>query len=319
MPCPVCGGSPCATCVPKDGARWSADGLRSWRGAFVLGEPSGWGELHSEGKLVRGNWVNGWVQGCAEIVYSVPHKAARYSGGVDVEMRPHGTGTIYIFESGDCYQGMFEHGLRSGQGVDRRRDWTYEGAWRNSVPHGLGRLTMSDGSEYRGDFHEGKRQGYGVYFAPGKGTYRGFFKACEYHGEGEMTWISGRRFVGSWRGGKRNGRGEYLDTDGTVVKGTWVADVLQGEAEVTHVNGVVWMVRYVDNEIVARIVEAPPPKAEAEAREDGERPCSVCLEAAVEVALRPCGHAVLCRECAKAVSTCPVCRAGVRGRLRVFF
>jgi hypothetical protein len=58
--------------------------------------------------------------------------------------------------------------------------------------------------------------------------------------------------------------------------------------------------------------------------------CVVCLSACVEVAIEPCGHAVLCTSCATSISSsgngsgagasrqCPVCRTPVKKTLRIF-
>jgi len=46
--------------------------------------------------------------------------------------------------------------------------------------------------------------------------------------------------------------------------------------------------------------------------------CIVCLERARTHAGIPCGHRVLCAECAAAVTTCPICRSPVSAFLRVY-
>jgi hypothetical protein len=46
--------------------------------------------------------------------------------------------------------------------------------------------------------------------------------------------------------------------------------------------------------------------------------CTVCYDSAANIALVPCGHTVLCNRCASRVSECPVCRAKVQSRLRIF-
>ena len=57
--------------------------------------------------------------------------------------------------------------------------------------------------------------------------------------------------------------------------------------------------------------------AAGEGERDG-RTCVICLDAPAEMALLPCGHQCVCQEDAQRVATCPVCRAPVRERLRVF-
>lgn len=63
----------------------------------------------------------------------------------------------------------------------------------------------------------------------------------------------------------------------------------------------------------------PPPAAPAELE------CVICLSAARECALVPCGHRSMCFECTQIFLSgpdlqrrCPICRAKVAGSLRVF-
>lgn len=60
-----------------------------------------------------------------------------------------------------------------------------------------------------------------------------------------------------------------------------------------------------------RVAEA---QAEAQAR---VTQCSVCISAAKDTRLSPCGH-LLCRQCSLRVAACPVCRQAVVGRQRAF-
>ena len=46
--------------------------------------------------------------------------------------------------------------------------------------------------------------------------------------------------------------------------------------------------------------------------------CVVCMEGGKEVRFDPCGHVACCRACGEGQRACPVCRAAVRSRQRVF-
>ncbi|XP_072773039.1 baculoviral IAP repeat-containing protein 7 [Taeniopygia guttata] len=49
-----------------------------------------------------------------------------------------------------------------------------------------------------------------------------------------------------------------------------------------------------------------------------ERTCKVCMDKDVSVVFVPCGHLVACEECALNLRLCPICRAGIQGRVRAF-
>ena len=65
-----------------------------------------------------------------------------------------------------------------------------------------------------------------------------------------------------------------------------------------------------------------PPAAPSEPTTTGELcrklECSVCLDAAVDTTLKPCGHTGLCGGCAAVLTTCPMCRAPIAKRKRIF-
>ncbi|XP_065142375.1 baculoviral IAP repeat-containing protein 7 [Paramisgurnus dabryanus] len=49
-----------------------------------------------------------------------------------------------------------------------------------------------------------------------------------------------------------------------------------------------------------------------------ERTCKVCMDKCVSVVFIPCGHLVVCTDCAASLRHCPICRAVVRGSVRAF-
>ena len=54
----------------------------------------------------------------------------------------------------------------------------------------------------------------------------------------------------------------------------------------------------------------------AHASHDDE--CIVCLEAKREILFQPCGHLIVCTNCAAPLQECPKCRVAVEGQIRVF-
>ncbi|XP_036386730.1 baculoviral IAP repeat-containing protein 7-A-like [Megalops cyprinoides] len=49
-----------------------------------------------------------------------------------------------------------------------------------------------------------------------------------------------------------------------------------------------------------------------------ERTCKVCMDKPVSLVFIPCGHLVVCADCAPSLSHCPICRAAIRGSVRAF-
>ncbi|KAM4031695.1 baculoviral IAP repeat-containing protein 7 [Anomaloglossus baeobatrachus] len=49
-----------------------------------------------------------------------------------------------------------------------------------------------------------------------------------------------------------------------------------------------------------------------------ERICKVCLDKDVSMLFVPCGHLVVCMDCAPNLRHCPICRATIRGSVRAF-
>ncbi|HPD83477.1 MAG TPA: hypothetical protein PLK85_06650 [Alphaproteobacteria bacterium] len=105
---------------------------------------------------------------------------------------------------------------------------TYSGWMLNGVPHGEGTyIWVDDGTIYKGDFVDGKRDGYGVMEWPDGEKYEGYWKNEELNGLGTYTWPGGTYYKGYWKNGLRDGRGEMVyKPDVTLLMGTWRKDHL---------------------------------------------------------------------------------------------
>ncbi|XP_070600554.1 baculoviral IAP repeat-containing protein 7 isoform X2 [Erythrolamprus reginae] len=49
-----------------------------------------------------------------------------------------------------------------------------------------------------------------------------------------------------------------------------------------------------------------------------ERMCKVCMDKDVSIVLIPCGHLVVCAECAPNLRRCPICRGAIRDSMKAF-
>jgi hypothetical protein len=93
-----------------------------------------------------------------------------------------------------------EHGNTRGDKDSEQCEWApsgeagdvYEGGYQRGKPHGLGKLTKSDGSVYQGGFKGGKPHGEGCQAFASGDVYTGIFSHSFPHGEGVL--VFGARF-----------------------------------------------------------------------------------------------------------------------------
>mmetsp|Transcript_20208 Transcript_20208/g.51605 ORF Transcript_20208/g.51605 Transcript_20208/m.51605 type:complete len:636 (-) Transcript_20208:238-2145(-) len=73
-------------------------------------------------------------------------------------------------------------------------------------------------------------------------------------------------------------------------------------------------------QFLEQVKEAQEKVAEKERKIlDDQKTCKVCLEELINIVLIPCGHQSLCSGCAQPLSDCPICRAPIAQRVKVFF
>lgn len=105
---------------------------------------------------------------------------------------------------------------------------TYVGIVKDGVPNGQGTLTDMLGSEWKGNFVNGKLEGLGTYVGYDLAEYEGFFEGGEFNGYGHLSAANGDEFWGMFKGGKRNGVGRMEYTTACVYEGGWVDGFMQG-------------------------------------------------------------------------------------------
>ncbi|XP_073518225.1 baculoviral IAP repeat-containing protein 2 isoform X1 [Phyllobates terribilis] len=49
-----------------------------------------------------------------------------------------------------------------------------------------------------------------------------------------------------------------------------------------------------------------------------ERTCKICMDQEVSIVFIPCGHLVVCKDCAPSLRKCPICRGIIKGTVRTF-
>uniref|UniRef100_A0A3Q1IXZ9 RING-type E3 ubiquitin transferase n=1 Tax=Anabas testudineus TaxID=64144 RepID=A0A3Q1IXZ9_ANATE len=70
------------------------------------------------------------------------------------------------------------------------------------------------------------------------------------------------------------------------------------------------------DEIYLRHIDPSPEELLRQLQE--ERTCKVCMDKLVSIVFIPCGHLVVCGDCAASLRHCPICRAVIRGSVRAF-
>ena len=91
------------------------------------------------------------------------------------------------------------------------------------MPCGLGEYYWLNGSYFKGNFHNGLREGEGLW-KRGKGNcdkYEGEYKNDEKSGYGIFNWESGNVYKGYYEKDLRNGYGEMYWKNGSYYKGEW--------------------------------------------------------------------------------------------------
>jgi hypothetical protein len=117
--------------------------------------------------------------------------------------------------------------------ADTELQASYVGACRDGKAEGRGSARGS--AEYAGEFHQGKKEGYGVKTWPWGDRYEGEFRDDAKHGQGRYTWgersaFAGDRYEGGFANDKRNGYGVYVWASGDAYAGPWKDDAVAGRA-----------------------------------------------------------------------------------------
>ena|GEM_PF-699349 len=110
------------------------------------------------------------------------------------------------------------------------------GCEQGDCANGPGRYSWPDGSNYTGDFVNGKFHGQGTYtWGDGK-QYVGEFRNDKRSGRGTFTWPNGASYRGEWENGKKVGYGIYTFPDGRKNIGIWENGALTQKMDEAEVN-----------------------------------------------------------------------------------
>ncbi len=136
----------------------------SYFGQFFNNKPNGFGTFVEEnGDKYIGQWKNGKMDG--QGTYIQGSKSSRKF--------------LFVLgsrskKSGDKYVGQWKNGEMDGQGTyiwgsrSKKSGDKYVGQWKNGAMNGFGKLTVSDGGIYIGEFFKNKKHGQGIYISSTK-------------------------------------------------------------------------------------------------------------------------------------------------------
>jgi len=100
-----------------------------------------------------------------------------------------------------------------------------KGQWANGRPNGYTEYNTKNGDSYKGFVVDSKPHGYGVYKYHDGTKYTGKFSNGVRSGKGTYEWPNGDNYVGDWLDNQKNGKGVYTyKEDGTVERGLFKDD-----------------------------------------------------------------------------------------------
>jgi len=138
----------------------------------------------------------------------------------------------------------------------------HAGCEKGDCTNGPGLYAWPDGSNYNGNFLNGKFHGQGTYSWTDGKKYTGGFKNDKRHGLGTYTWPNGAGYKGEWESGKKAGYGIYTFVDGRKSIGIWENGTLSQEMEEAEVNNL--LAPKPQQRPSATAAVAPPPAAAAQ-------------------------------------------------------
>ena len=102
-------------------------------------------------------------------------------------------------------------------------------AWNKKGYHGPVICNYADGSEYQGEWQDGKRHGTGTYISPTGTKYEGEWENDEASGHGVCHYADGMKYDGQFENGERHGKGVLISPEGDRYEGQFKYDLLNGE------------------------------------------------------------------------------------------
>ena len=221
------------------------EGIYEWAsgdkyfGEHVFGYRSGTGYYESEnGSKYFGKWWDNDKHGPGVHLLSDGEK---YLGDF-VKNDAEGYGKR-ITSIGNIYEGGMKKDRHEGYGTyvwSEKSQWPgdkYVGQWKEGRRHGFGVYYCADGTTYIGDWLDGKYHGKIVITLKDGDWYEGDCSDNERNGHGIYRWKSGELYDGEWKDDARTGNGTYYFVGGTVYQGGFLKGKVHGKGAFFYPNG----------------------------------------------------------------------------------
>lgn len=209
---------------------------RVYRGGFRDGAFDGSGELRLDsGEAFKGQFRSGKKQGPGRLSGIVASGTS--GGGSQSSLLSHIEGDWGDDELGSGYATSLlidcwgRWGSRFRIGSPEQEPGRYTGELQNGLPNSVdGICIYVGGSEYRGGWRGGRRNGIGRLVSVNKEEYEGKWVANQRCGRGVWSSPSGEQHDGVWEADRPHGDGVRTAADGTQRCGTWREGLLEGDA-----------------------------------------------------------------------------------------
>ena len=160
-------------------------------------------------------------------------------------------GRFIMAETGDCITGMIQRGKICGEAECESINGVLRtGNFEEGKLEGLGtEVDLAAKTQYRGEFMDGEKEGWGVLKFEDGSFYEGNFNKGKITGQGKRTWVDKRSYEGEWLDGKMNGKGVFRWDDGKKYEGEYRNNVKFGFGEIYFPNGDVYKGGWADGKM----------------------------------------------------------------------
>jgi antitoxin component YwqK of YwqJK toxin-antitoxin module len=314
------------------GKHYYRDGTLKYEGEWQYDKRHGQGKQYfKDGTLeYEGEWQNNERHGQGKQYYP-DGTTLKYDGQFQGEKR-HGQGKRYFEDGTLAYEGEWQYDKRHGQGKRYFEDGTlaYEGEWQYDKRHGQGKQYYPDGPlNYEGEWQNNERHGQGKqYFEDGLSyylKYDGQFQGEQRHGQGKQYFNDGTlEYEGEWQRDDRHGQGREFGAHRKLLRnGEWKEGNLWNGRKLSDGRTVEHYV--IDGDHVTKERKRALDKETSRVKkfrklceaEPRMPKCAVCYDILhFDVGVytyMPCGHRVVCEDCATSPSfssrtMCIVCK-----------